>query len=91
MNINEHTTKITEHNELIATRVPPGDRWILANDPRKVIYASITETLEAYFNSFQFKGEYRLTPLENKLYAIKQIQQEIIPDPPKKLNLYGDH
>lgn len=88
--MNEPTTKITEHNELIATRVPPGDRWILVNDPRKIIYASITETLEAYFNVCQFKGEYRLAPLESKLYAIKQIEQEIKPEPPKKLNLYGD-
>lgn len=88
--MNEPTTKITEHNELIATRVSPGDRWILVNDPRKVIYASITETLEAYFNVCQFKGEYRLAPLESKLYAIKQIEQEIKPEPPKKLNLYGD-
>lgn len=27
--------KITEHNELIAVRVPPGDRWKLVNDSRK--------------------------------------------------------
>ena len=42
-------TKITEHNELIATRVPPGDRWTLVNDTRKIIHPSITEALESYF------------------------------------------
>jgi hypothetical protein len=88
--MNEPTKKITEHNELIATRVPPGDRWILSEDSRKVIYNSITETLEAYFNVTQFRGEYRLAPMESKLYAIKRVEEELKPEPPKKLNLYGD-
>ena len=86
----EKTKKITEHNELIATRVTPGDRWTLISDTRKVIYGSITDTLEAYFNISQFKGEYRLAPLESKLFAIKTVEEEVKPEPPKRLNLYGD-
>jgi hypothetical protein len=86
----EKTKKITEHNELIATRVPPGDRWTLVSDARKVIYSSITDALEAYFNYCQFKGEYRLAPLESKLFAIKTVEEEVKPEPPKRLNLYGD-
>lgn len=82
--------KITEHNELIATRIPPGDRWTLKNDTRKVIYTSITDVLEAYFNETQFKGEYRLAPLESKLFAINIVEEEIKPEPTKRLNLYGD-
>lgn len=88
--MNEKTKKITEHNELIATRVTPGDRWTIIDDSRKIIYGSITETLEAYFNQTQFRGEYRLSPLESKLFAIKKIEEEIKPEPTKKLNLYGD-
>ena len=83
-------TKITEHNELIATRVPPGDRWTLITDSRKIIYPSITETLEAYFKETKTKCEYRLAPLDSKLYAIKQIEEEIIPPAPKSYNIYGD-
>ena len=86
----EKTKKITEHNELIATRVPPGDRWTLVSDARKVIYSNITDALEAYFNYCQFKGEYRLAPLESKLFAIKTVEEEVKPDPLKRLNLYGD-
>jgi hypothetical protein len=86
----EKTKKITEHNELIAIRVPPGDRWTLISDTRKVIYGSITDTLESYFNISQFKGEYRLAPLESKLFAIKTVEEEVKPEPPKRLNLYGD-
>lgn len=83
-------TKITEHNEMIARRVPPGDRWTLINDTRKVIHNTLTETLEAYFLETKFKGEYRLAPLDSKLYAIKSIEEEIIPPAPKGFNIYGD-
>jgi len=83
-------TKITEHNELIATRVPPGDRWILVNDTRKIIHPSITEALESYFKETKNKCEYRLAPLDSKLYAIKTIEEEVIPQPPKSFNIYGD-
>jgi hypothetical protein len=86
----EKTKKITEHNEFIASRVPPGDRWTLVSDTRKVIYNSITDTLEAYYNISQFKGEYRLAPLESKLFAIKIVEEEVKPEPLKRLNLYGD-
>ena len=43
------STKTTEHNKLIATRVPPGDKWILVYDNEKVIHESLTDALEAYF------------------------------------------
>ena len=29
------STKVTEHNQLIATRVPPGDKWTLVDDKKK--------------------------------------------------------
>ena len=83
-------TKITVHNELIATRVPPGDRWILINDNRKIIHPSITEALESYFKETKIKCEYRLAPLDSKLYAIKTIEEEVVPQPPKGFNIYGD-
>jgi hypothetical protein len=82
--------KITEHNELIAVRVPPGDRWKLVNDSRKIIHNSITETLEAYFMETKQKSEYRLAPMDSKLYAIKTIEEEVVPEPPKSFNIYGD-
>ena len=82
--------KITENLELIAQRVPPGDRWKLVNDTRKIIHNTLTEALEAYFLETKFKGEYRLAPLDSKLYAIKTIEEEIVPEPPKNFNIYGD-
>ena len=83
-------TVINEHNELIATRVPPGDRWKLVADPKKQVYPTLTETLEAYLHKTGFKGEYRLDPLGSKLYAIKTSEEEIKPEPIKRYNIYGD-
>ena len=83
-------TKVIERNELIATRVPPGDRWALVDDSKKIIHKSLTDALEAYLNSTGFKGEYRLAPLDSKLYAIKTSEEEVRPEPVKKYNIYGD-
>ena len=52
-------TVINEHNELIATRVPPGDRWKLVQDPKKQVHPTLTECLEALLHKTGFKGEYR--------------------------------
>jgi hypothetical protein len=83
-------TKITEQNELIATRIPPGDRWKLVNDSRKIIHNSLTETLEAYFMETKQKCEYRLAPMDSKLYVIKTVEEEIIPEPIREYNIYGE-
>ena len=83
-------TKVIERNEVIATRVPPGDRWSLVEDPKKVIHKSLTDALDAYLGITNFKGEYRLAPLDSKLYAIKTTEEEIKPEPIKKYNIYGD-
>ena len=84
-------TVINEHNELIATRVPPGDRWKLVADPKKQVYPTLTETLEAYLNKTGFKGEYRLAPLKSELYAISTTEEEVIIEPEKKYSLYGEY
>jgi CRISPR/Cas system-associated exonuclease Cas4 (RecB family) len=81
---------IKEVNEIIAIRVPPGDRWTLRTDSRKIIHNSLTETLEAYFMETKQKCEYRLAPMDSKLYVIKTVEEEIIPELPKGFNIYGD-
>ena len=47
--------KIVEHNELIATRVPPGDRWSLVGDPKKEVFKTLTDTLEAFLHQPGFQ------------------------------------
>ena len=77
-----------EYNELIATRQAPGDRWLLVGDRSKTIHDSLTDALEAWFEKNQEKVDFRLSPLEGKLYIITT--QDKKPDPPKQFNIYGD-
>lgn len=79
-----------EHNELIATRVVPGDRWALVGDPKKEVFKTLTDALEAFFHQTGFKGAYRLDPLDSKLYAIQENEFEIPKEEPKMYSLYGE-
>lgn len=79
-----------EYNELIATRQSPGDRWLLVGDKNNVIHKSLTDALEAWFEANQEKVEFRLAPLDSKLYVIRSEVKEIQPEPVKRFNLYGD-
>jgi len=82
-------TQTIEHNILIAERVPPGDRWTLIGE--KQIHESLTDTLEAYFQSTGTPCHFRLEPLNGKLFEIKEEEEEIVQAPPKKFNIYGDY
>jgi hypothetical protein len=78
-----------EFLELIATRIPPGDSWTLAGD--KVIHKSLTEALEAWFQKTGEKAEFRLAPLDSKLYVIRSEEIEIKEPESKKFSIYGDY
>jgi hypothetical protein len=78
-----------EQKQLIAKRVPPGDRWALSNDPNTVI-SSLTETLEKYFQKTQFNKAFYLDPLGGALYAVDRVEIEIKPEPIKTFDFYGD-
>jgi hypothetical protein len=78
-----------EFLELIANRVPPFDRWSLVGD--KVIHNSLTEVLEAWFQKTGEKAEFRLAPLDSKLYAIRSEEIEIKEPESKKFSIYGDY
>jgi hypothetical protein len=80
--------KTTEHNELIANRQAPGDSWVLVGD--KVVHKSLTEALEAWFQKTQQKAEFRLAPLDSKLYVIRQQEEEILPEEPQSFSIYGE-
>jgi len=83
-------TKVIEHNKLIATRVPPGDKWTLVDDKKKVVHETLTDALEAYFKSTGTPCEFRLAPLDSKLYAIVTHEETIIPEEPKEFSMYGE-
>ena len=84
-------TQVVETLELIANRVKGrGDTWILVGDTKKVVHPSLTDTLEAWFEKNQEQVEFRLAPLDNKLYVIRTEEKTIEPEAPKRYNLYGD-
>jgi len=75
--------------ELIAQRVPPGDKWELVIDRGNTV-DGLVQTLTTYMRKTKFKGHYRLEPLNGKLFAIKE-QQINIPEPePEVWDLYGE-
>lgn len=84
-------TQVVETLELIANRIKgKGDTWILVGDTKKVVHPSLTDTLEAWFEKNQEKVEFRLAPLDSKLYVIRTEEKTIEPEPVKRYNLYGD-
>jgi len=83
-------TQTIETNELIARRVPPGDRWVLVDDKAQQVHESLTDTLEAWFAKTNKKVEFRLAPLDSKLYAIMHVEEEVKPKLTKRYDIYGD-
>jgi hypothetical protein len=73
---------------LIARRIPPGDKWVLVDDKTTKPYLSLTETLEAYYQTVNTPYDFKLSPLKGELYIITT--ENIAPPPPKKFNIYGD-
>ncbi len=82
--------QVVEHNQLIATRVPPGDRWSLVGDPKKEVFNTLTDDLEACLHQTPSKGSYRLDPMDSKLYAIQTNEVEVKKEEPKMFSLYGE-
>lgn len=81
--------EIIEDNILIAQRVPPGDNWRLEGDTE--VIEGLVMTLTQYMRKYNFKGNYRLEPLNGKLYAIKVTEEKIEEPEPMKFDLYGEY
>jgi len=79
-----------EKKQLIAERVPPGDRWALTADPLKAVHESLTDTLESFFQKTQFNAAFYLDPIGGKLYSVKRTEIEVEPDPVKEFSFYGE-
>tara|TARA_Y100001973_G_C5195094_1_gene333657 strand:+ start:2457 stop:2732 length:276 start_codon:yes stop_codon:yes gene_type:complete len=84
-------TKIEEKKVLIANRIPPGDKWRLADEPNGKIHKNLTDALEAYMQKTDFRGHYRLEPLESKLYAINAKEVEVPKPVVKRYSIYGEY
>ena len=54
----ENRTEIVEFPELIAIRVPPGDKWMLKDDPYENVYPSSGNSSEYLVMDNLPKGSY---------------------------------
>jgi len=86
----EEEIKIVEENILIAERIPPGDNWELVID-RGTNIEGLVMALTMYMRKTKFKGHYRLEPLNGKLFAIQQVEEQIEQPEPQVWDLYGEY
>jgi len=70
--------------QLAATRVPPGDRWMLENDD--TIHTTLTDALNAIFMETS-ATEFVVDAKDGKVYTEDGV---IAPKPVKNYSLYGD-
>ena len=84
------TKETVESIKLIAERVPPGDNWELVIDKENVI-DGLVQALTQYMRKTKFKGNYRLEPLNGRLYAIREEEVEVTEPEPERFDLYGEY
>ena len=72
--------------QLIATRVPPGDRWVLDEEENDVIYGSLTDCLNKIFLVHQ-ATQFFIDAKKGEVYIEDGVEK---PQPIKKFSLYGE-
>ena len=72
--------------QLIATRVPPGDRWVLDEEENDVIYGSLTDCLNQIFLVHQ-ATQFYVDAKKGEVYIEDGVEK---PQPIKKFSLYGE-
>ena len=72
--------------QLIATRVPPGDRWVLDEEDNDVIYGSLTDCLNQIFLVHQ-ATQFYVDAKKGEVYIEDGVEK---PQPVKKYSLYGE-
>ena len=72
--------------ELVAQRVPPGDRWVLEEEESDVIYGSLTDCLNQIFMIHQ-ATQFFIDAKIGEVYIEDGVEK---PQPVKKYSLYGE-
>jgi hypothetical protein len=79
-------TELKEEKVLVLKRVPPGDRWIFADGSTKSIYPSLTDGLEAWYQSNGDTNFY----IEARKGTVEIVVEEEVDVPVKRFSLYGE-
>ena len=72
--------------QLVATRVPPGDRWLIDEEENDVIYGSLTDCLNQVFLVHQ-ATQFFVDAKKGEVYIEDGVEK---PQPVKKYSLYGE-
>ena len=72
--------------QLVATRVPPGDRWVIDEEENDVIYGSLTDCLNQVFLVHQ-ANQFFVDAKKGEVYIEVGVEK---PQPVKKYSLYGE-
>tara|TARA_Y100000592_G_scaffold37015_1_gene58624 strand:- start:534 stop:764 length:231 start_codon:yes stop_codon:yes gene_type:complete len=72
--------------QLVATRVPPGDRWVLDEEENDVIYGSLTDCLNQIYLVHQ-ATQFYVDAKKGEVYIEDGVEK---PQPVKKYSLYGE-
>jgi len=72
--------------ELVAQRVPPGDRWVLLEEENDVVYGSLTDCLNQIFIVHQ-ASQFFVDAKKGEVYSEDGVDT---PQPVKKYLLYGE-
>ena len=78
--------ELKEQKELVLKRVPPGDRWIFADGKNSAVYPSLTDALEAWY---QTNGDTQFF-MDARKGTVEIIKQQEVEKPTKKFSLYGE-
>lgn len=70
----------------IATRQPPGDKWLLIDYLQDPIETSLTLALNSYYKKTGYRGSYILDPLGGTI----SIPVEETPRPEPTYDIYGE-
>jgi len=72
--------------ELVAQRVPPGDRWILIEEENDVVYGTLTDCLNQIFMVHE-ATQFYIDAKKGEVYIEDGVEK---PQPVKKYSLYGE-
>ena len=72
--------------ELVAQRVPPGDRWVLSEEENDVVYGTLTDCLNQIFIVHK-ASQFFVDAKKGEVYIEDGVEK---PQPVKKYSLYGE-
>ena len=72
--------------ELVAQRVPPGDRWVLVEEENDVVYGTLTDCLNQIYMVHK-ATQFFIDAKKVEVYIEDGVEK---PQPVKKYSLYGE-